>query len=100
MTKETKGSQSSEEVKGELVRQLATILDETDLSEIEVEDGERKIKLSRGGSLVQVAAPAAAPMAAPAGPNKKPPATPLLNAPPNAAFPAVSSLITKSWKTH
>ena len=42
------------------------MLNDTDLSEIEVEDGERKIKLSRGGSMVQVAAPAAAPMAAPA----------------------------------
>ncbi|MDG1020581.1 MAG: acetyl-CoA carboxylase biotin carboxyl carrier protein [Emcibacteraceae bacterium] len=54
------------QVDTKLIRELADMLNDTDLSEIEVEDGERKIKLSRGGSLVQVAAPAAAPMAAPA----------------------------------
>ncbi|WP_375396851.1 acetyl-CoA carboxylase biotin carboxyl carrier protein [uncultured Sphingomonas sp.] len=37
----------------ELVRQLATMLDETNLSEIEVEDGNRRIRVAR--------APAAAP---------------------------------------
>lgn len=54
------------QVDTKLIRELADMLNDTDLSEIEVEDGERKIKLSRGGSMVQVAAPAAAPMAAPA----------------------------------
>lgn len=54
------------QVDTKLIRELADMLNDTDLSEIEVEDGERKIKLSRGGSIVQVAAPAAAPMAAPA----------------------------------
>jgi len=56
------------QVDTKLIRELADMLNDTDLSEIEVEDGERKIKLSRGGSMVQVAAPAAAPMAAPAAP--------------------------------
>jgi len=54
------------QVDTKLIRELADMLNDTDLSEIEVEDGERKIKLSRGRSMVQVAAPAAAPMAAPA----------------------------------
>ncbi|MDA9553545.1 acetyl-CoA carboxylase biotin carboxyl carrier protein [Emcibacteraceae bacterium] len=54
------------QVDTKLIRELADMLNDTDLSEIEVEDGERKIKLSRGGSMVKVAAPAAAPMAAPA----------------------------------
>ena len=54
------------QVDTKLIRELADMLNDTDLSEIEVEDGERKIKLSRGGSMVQVAAPAAAPIAAPA----------------------------------
>lgn len=53
-----------------LIRELAEMLNETDLTEIEVEDGERKIKLSRGGSMVQMTsapvAAAAAPSAAPA----------------------------------
>ncbi len=52
------------QVDTKLIRELAEMLNETDLSEIEVEDGERKIKLSRGGSMVHVAAPAPAPMAA------------------------------------
>lgn len=54
------------QVDTKLIRELADMLNDTDLSEIEVEDGERKIKLSRGGSMVHVAAPTSAPMAAPA----------------------------------
>ena len=48
-----------------LVRELAEMLGETGLVEIEVEDGDRKIRVSRGGG-VAMAAPAL-PMAAPAG---------------------------------
>jgi acetyl-CoA carboxylase biotin carboxyl carrier protein len=48
-----------------LVRELAEMLAETGLTEIEVEDGERKIKVSRAGTIApavhQMAAPAAAP---------------------------------------
>lgn len=47
-----------------LVRELAEMLGETGLTEIEVEDGERKIRVSRGGGVAMAAAPA--PMAAPA----------------------------------
>lgn len=52
-----------------LVRELAEMLGETGLTEIEVEDGERKIRVSRGGgTALQAAAPAplATPAAAPA----------------------------------
>lgn len=53
-----------------LVRELAEMLAETGLTEIEVEDGERKIKVSRGGGVAPVLhhapAPVAAPQAAPA----------------------------------
>jgi len=53
----------------ELVRELAALLDTTHLTEIEVEDGDRKIRVARklgGGAPVQmVAAPVAAPAAAP-----------------------------------
>ncbi len=54
-----------------LVRELAELLAETGLTEIQVEDGERKIKVARGGAPVayqQVAPTAAAPapVAAPA----------------------------------
>lgn len=51
----------------ELVRELAEMLDNTNLTEIEVEDGDRKIRVARklgGAAPVQmVAAPAAAPVA-------------------------------------
>ena len=47
-----------------LVRELAEMLDDTGLTEIEVEDGERKIRVSRGGGVAMAAAPA--PVAAPA----------------------------------
>jgi acetyl-CoA carboxylase biotin carboxyl carrier protein len=56
-----------------LVRELAEMLGETGLSEIEVEDGDRKIRVSRAMTAAPVAAPvavaaplAAAPAAAPA----------------------------------
>ncbi|WOE74566.1 acetyl-CoA carboxylase biotin carboxyl carrier protein [Alterisphingorhabdus coralli] len=51
-----------------LVRELAELLGETDLSEIEVEDGDRKIRVARNLTAAPVAAVAAAPapMAAPA----------------------------------
>jgi acetyl-CoA carboxylase biotin carboxyl carrier protein len=52
----------------DLVRQLAEMLDATDLTEIEVEDGDRKIRIARKAAQV-AAAPmqfAAAPAAAPA----------------------------------
>ncbi|ASP30679.1 MAG: acetyl-CoA carboxylase biotin carboxyl carrier protein [Pseudomonadota bacterium] len=47
-----------------LVRELAEMLGDTGLTEIEVEDGERKIRVSRGGGVAMAAAPA--PVAAPA----------------------------------
>ncbi|MBX7501738.1 acetyl-CoA carboxylase biotin carboxyl carrier protein [Qipengyuania sp. YG27] len=46
-----------------LVRELAEMLGETGLVEIEVEDGDRKIRVSRGGGVAMATAPAA--MAAP-----------------------------------
>jgi acetyl-CoA carboxylase biotin carboxyl carrier protein len=47
-----------------LVRQLAELLNETGLTEIEVEDNDRKIKVARGGTVVHATAPAPAPAAA------------------------------------
>ena len=41
-----------------LVRELAEMLSDTGLTEIEVEDGERKIRVSRGGGVAMAAAPA------------------------------------------
>ena len=68
-----------------LVRELAEMLGDTGLTEIEVEDGERKIRVSRGGGVAMAAAPA--PMAAPA------PAAPAAIAPvpESAAAPEVDT---------
>lgn len=60
----------------ELVRQLAAVLDETNLTEIEVEDGDRKVRVARNVSAAPVAyappplaaAPAVAPAAMPSDP--------------------------------
>ncbi|MDG2534863.1 acetyl-CoA carboxylase biotin carboxyl carrier protein [Sphingomonas sp. HITSZ_GF] len=77
----------------DLVRQLAAVLDDTNLTEIEVEDGDRKVRVARtvqvtqnvlGGAPV-MAAPAAAPVAAPAA------AAPAAEPAPAAALNAVKS---------
>jgi acetyl-CoA carboxylase biotin carboxyl carrier protein len=46
-----------------LVRELATLLDETQLTEIEVVDGERKIRVARQGAPMAAPAPVSAPVA-------------------------------------
>ncbi len=56
-------------IDGKLVRELAELLAETGLSEIEVEDGERKIRVARqltAAPVAQVAVATPAPVAAPA----------------------------------
>jgi acetyl-CoA carboxylase biotin carboxyl carrier protein len=64
------------DVDQQLIRDLAGILHDTNLTEIEVELGDLKIRVSRGGTAVQAyAAPmplAAAPQAAPAAPAADP----------------------------
>ena len=51
-----------------LVRELADMLGETGLTEIEVKDGERKIRVSRGGGVVAAMPAPAVAAAAPAAP--------------------------------
>ena len=77
-----------------LVRQLAELLDTTQLTEIEVEDGARKIRVARKAAAVAAApvhyAPAPPPAAA---------AAPLASAPPaevGASAPAISASAVKS----
>jgi acetyl-CoA carboxylase biotin carboxyl carrier protein len=63
------GTTGSMQVDTGLVRELAAMLNDTGLSEIEVEDGERKIRVSRTMTAVSapmMAAPVAPPAAAPA----------------------------------
>ena len=77
-------------IDSKLVRELAELLAETGLSEIEVEDGDRKIKVAR--QLTAAAAPVHA-VAAPA-PVAAPAAAPAAAAP--AAAPAVDANAVKS----
>lgn len=66
MTKEPKGS--VDEIKSDLVRHLANILDETNLSEIEYDTGSLRIRVARQGRETAVMMPASqlAPSAVPA----------------------------------
>jgi acetyl-CoA carboxylase biotin carboxyl carrier protein len=70
------------QVDTDLVRELAAMLNDTGLSEIAVEDGERKIRVSRNMSAVSapmMAAPVAPPAAAPA-PAATAPSAPAISA--------------------
>ena len=58
------GSHSGMNIDTALVRELAELLNETGLTEIEVEDDDRKIRVAKGA--VAMAAPAPAPVAGPA----------------------------------
>ena len=64
----------------DLVRQLAAVLDETQLTEVEVQDGERRVRVAREVTAVAVAsapvAAAAAPVAAAPAPAAAPAAAP------------------------
>ncbi|MDD3798908.1 MAG: acetyl-CoA carboxylase biotin carboxyl carrier protein [Novosphingobium sp.] len=85
------GRDSGMRIDSTLVRELAELLAETGLTEIEVEDGERKIKVSRAAmaaAATHFAAPALAPVAAAAP-------APAAEAP-AAAEPAIDGNAVKS----
>jgi acetyl-CoA carboxylase biotin carboxyl carrier protein len=75
------------EIDQQLIRDLAGILDETSLSEIEVEQGDLRIRVSRQIATQQAAmpmpAPAPAPVAQAAPPGPAPAAEPARNAVPS-----------------
>ena len=78
----------------ELVRQLAALLDDTNLTEIEVEDADRKVRVARKAPPVAAAvqyAPAPAPVAAPALAAAAPAAPAAEAAPAPSALNAVKS---------
>lgn len=58
------GDKGAMRVDIDLVRQLAAVLDETQLSEIEVQDGKRKVRVARTLSAAPAYAAAPAPVAA------------------------------------
>lgn len=62
--KPTAKKQSGMNVDTAMVRELAEMLSETGLTEIEVEDGDRKVRVSRGTVAAAAAPPAMAPVAA------------------------------------
>lgn len=78
MAEETKTGAMQVDI--ELVRQLATVLDDTQLTEIEVEDGERRVRVARTIT------------AAPAAPVQYAQPAPLLAAP-AAAAPAPAEIV-------
>jgi len=75
--KPSAGSKSGMNIDTSLVRELAELLNETGLTEIEVEDDDRKIRVARGGAVAAapVMAPPAAPAAAPAAAPEAAPST-------------------------
>jgi len=56
------------QIEADLVRQLAKLLDDTQLTEIEVQDGERRIRVARSVSVNSVTVPATAAAPASAAP--------------------------------
>jgi acetyl-CoA carboxylase biotin carboxyl carrier protein len=73
-------------IEADLVRQLAELLNQNDLTEIEVEDGSRKIVVKRNVVVAAAAAPAPTPAPTPAAPAAAAPAAP--SAPAAAVAPA------------
>jgi acetyl-CoA carboxylase biotin carboxyl carrier protein len=72
----TETKQGTMQVDTDLVRQLAELLDATSLTEIEVQDGDRRIKVARkvqAAVAVPAPAPAPQPVTAPAAPAATPP---------------------------
>lgn len=91
MADETGASEGPMRIDVGLVRQLAELLDETHLTEIEVEDGPRRVRVAR--TVTMSAAPqmpvyAPAPPAAPAAP-----AVPVAAAPAEAAAPNLANAV-------
>ncbi|WP_207181374.1 acetyl-CoA carboxylase biotin carboxyl carrier protein [Methylobacterium indicum] len=68
----------------ELVRELATLIAETDLSEIEVEKGDLRIRVARERAVQQVQVPVAAAIAPPLPAAALPAAAPVADADPKA----------------
>ena len=60
-----KAEKGAMQVDVQLVRDLAALLDDTNLTEIEVEDGDRKIRVARKAASAAAVAYAPAPVAAP-----------------------------------
>lgn len=80
----------------DLIRELAALLDETGLTEIEVERDETRIRIARTAAAVSVAAPAAAPAPAPAALAEKEAAKPV--EPENHAGAVLSPMVGTAYR--
>lgn len=70
-TKPARSGETGEKIDAKLVREIATLLSESDLTEIEVEKGDLRIRVARQATAaapIYAPAPLAAPVAAPAHP--------------------------------
>ena len=92
-TKGASGRNSGMNIDAALVRELAELLGETGLTEIEVEDGERRIRVARGGVAMM---PPATSFAPPAAPAQTPPAGAPAVAETGASAPAADVDAVKS----
>ena len=81
----------------DLVRQLAQLLDDTSLTEIEVEDGGRKIRIARKAAAAAAPAPMQyAPAPSPAVPNSAPSAE-IVAAPPSMVNAVKSPMVGTAY---
>jgi acetyl-CoA carboxylase biotin carboxyl carrier protein len=87
-SKRTSGKKSGMDVDTKLVRELADMLSETGLTEIEVEDGDRKVRVSRGAAAAAVMPAPSAPPATPAVAGSGAALAPASSAPPPTSAPA------------
>ena len=83
------GNKSGMNIDTALVRELAELLNEPGLTEIEVEDADRKIRVAKGGGVIAATAPA--PMAAAPAPVAAAPAPAAAEAPAADAAGALKS---------
>ena len=96
-TADVSGEDGAMRIDVALVRQLAELLDETQLTEIEVQDGERKVRVAR--SVTVAAAPAPVPVAATAAPAAPAVAAPVAAAatPPDHANAVKSPMVGTAY---
>ncbi|WP_296713479.1 acetyl-CoA carboxylase biotin carboxyl carrier protein [Rhodoblastus sp.] len=81
-TKPARSGETGEKIDAKLVREIATLLSESDLTEIEVEKGDLRIRVARQATApapvyATAPAPLAAPVAAPGHPAAAPAETPV-----------------------
>jgi acetyl-CoA carboxylase biotin carboxyl carrier protein len=81
----SKDAKEKSPVDAAAIRELAKLLDETKLTEIEIEQGGLRLRVARGGTAVMAATPAPAPATAPAATTAAP-AKP--SGPPAGAVPS------------